>query len=172
MLNRLQPVGGFSCKALCRREDRHPDPPGRIEIEIEPHQGRRGQCRPGLKPGAGDDPQPQPSGQCGPRWGISTPFLYAPRRGACAAHGMGVAPLPGRAGQRPVTLARMCFLATRARRLAWRETARAFRTRWESGSRAVAWFVEGGLTHRKPAGIVARSVDEIQWSHGPGAKRC
>ena len=42
----------------------------------------------------------------------------------------------------------MCFLSRRARRLSWRETARAFGTRWECVYRSVQWLVEWGLAHR------------------------
>ena len=88
-----------------------------------------------------------------PLWGIPTHFIYSPRRVECAEHGIGVEHLPWSAGKRPVTLAMMCFLATWARRLSWLETARAFRTSWESVYRSVEWFVEWGLKHRKLEGL-------------------
>ena len=106
-----------------------------------------------------------------PLWGIPTHFLYSPRRVECSEHGIGVEHLPWSAGKRPVTLAMMCFLATWARRLSWLETARAFRTSWESVYRSVEWFVEWGLKHRKLEGIVAIGVDEIHWGKGHGANR-
>ena len=89
----------------------------------------------------------------------------------CAEHGIGVEHLPWSAGKRPVTLAMMCFLATWARRLSWLETARAFRTSWESVYRSVEWFVEWGLKHRKLEAVEAIGVDEIHWGKGHGANR-
>jgi transposase len=53
--------------------------------------------------------------------------------------------IPWSDGKRPVTCAMMGFLARWARRLSWRETARAFQTSWEAVDRSVEWFVEWGL---------------------------
>ena len=57
----------------------------------------------------------------------------------------------------------MCFLSRWARRLSWRETARAFGTSWECVYRSVQWFVQWGLAHRKLEGIRAIGIDEIHW---------
>jgi transposase len=69
-------------------------------------------------------------------------------------------------GKRPVTYAMMGFLARRARRLSWRETAQVFQTSWESVYRSVEWFVQWGLAHRQLDGVEALGVDEIHWGHG------
>ena len=66
-------------------------------------------------------------------------------------------------GKRPVTIAMMRFLSCWARRLSWRETARAFATSWECVYRSVEWFVQWGLAHRKLEGVESISVDEIHW---------
>src|SRR5204862_4117335 len=50
-----------------------------------------------------------------------------------------------------------------ARRLSWRETARAFRTSWECVYRSVEWFVQWGLAHRKLENVRSLGVDEIHW---------
>jgi transposase len=71
--------------------------------------------------------------------------------------------LPWSDGKRPVTLAMMCFLSRWARRLSWRETARAFGTSWECVYRSVEWFVEWGLAHRKLKNVWSIGVDEIHW---------
>jgi transposase len=55
----------------------------------------------------------------------------------------------------------MGFLARWARRLSWRDTARAFQTSWEAVYRSVEWFVEWGLAHRQLDGVKAIGVDEI-----------
>jgi transposase len=57
----------------------------------------------------------------------------------------------------------MCFLSRWARRLSWRETARAFHTSWECVYRSVEWFVQWGLAHRKLEGVQSIGVDEIHW---------
>ena len=79
--------------------------------------------------------------------------------------------MPWSEGKRPVTLAMMGFLARWARRLSWRETARAFQTSWESVFRSVDWFVKWGLEHRKLRGVQAIGIDEIHWGRGKGADK-
>jgi transposase len=74
--------------------------------------------------------------------------------------------IPWSDGKRPVTLTMMCFLSRWARRLSWRETARAFQTSWECVYRSVDWFVHWGLAHRQLAGVRAIGVDEIHWGKG------
>jgi hypothetical protein len=63
----------------------------------------------------------------------------------CATHGVVIEHVPWSDGKRPVTIAMMCFLSRWARRLSWRETARAFHTSWECVYRSVEWFVQWGL---------------------------
>jgi transposase len=72
-------------------------------------------------------------------------------------------------GKRPVTMAMMCFLSRWARRLSWRETARAFVTSWECVYRSVEWFVAWGLAHRKLVNVWSLGVDEIHWGRSKGA---
>ena len=101
-----------------------------------------------------------------PLWGIATYFCYAPRRVACAHHGIVVEHIPWSDGKRPVTLTMIRFLARWARRLSWRDTARAFQTSWEAVYRSVEWFVQWGLAHRQLCGVEAIGVDEIHWGRG------
>ena len=68
-----------------------------------------------------------------------------------------------------MTKTMMCFLAQWARRLSWRETARAFQTSWESVYRSVEWFVQWGLAHRKLESVESIGIDEIHWGRGKGA---
>jgi hypothetical protein len=97
---------------------------------------------------------------------IPTYFCYAPRRVLCAEHGVVVEHIPWSDGKRPVTCAMMGFLARWARRLSWRETARAFQTSWEAVYRSVEWFVEWGLAHRELRQVESIGVDEIHWGRG------
>ena len=66
----------------------------------------------------------------------------------------------------PMTFGMMAFLAMWARRLSWRETARAFRVSWEAVFRSVEWTVAWGLKHRVLQGVRAIGVDEIHWGRG------
>jgi transposase len=96
-----------------------------------------------------------------PLRGIPTYFHYAPRRVECAEHGVVVEHIPWSDGKRPVTCTMMGFVARWARRLSWRETARAFQTSWEAVYRSVELFVEWRLAHRQLNGVEAIGVDEI-----------
>jgi transposase len=137
-----------------------------IEILIEPHARIRGRCRQCLQPAPGYDRLPQRRWLFVPLWGMATYFCYAPRRLQCSEHGIAVEHIPWSDGKRPVTRAMMGFLARWARRLSWRETARAFQTSWEAVYRSVEWFVEYGLKHRVLQGVEAIGVDEIHWGRG------
>jgi hypothetical protein len=90
-------------------------------------------------------------------------FLYAARRVDCPEHGVVVEHLPWSEDKRPVTLAMIGFLARWGRRLSWRETARAFGTRWECVYRSVDWDVQWGLAHRKLEGVKSIGVDDLPW---------
>jgi transposase len=102
-------------------------------------------------------------------WGMVTWFLYAARRVDCPEHGVVVEHIPWSEGKRPVTLAMIGFLARWARRLSWRETARAFGTSWECVYRSVEWYVQWGLDHRKLEGVESIGVDDLHWGKSKGA---
>jgi len=166
ILNRVQRFIGFVYREVrihCRQQQ-----PEFIEIEIsiEPHRGIRGRCSRCQRPAPGYDRLTERRWLFVPLWGIPTYFRYAPRRVECAEHGVVVEHIPWSDGKRPVTCAMMGFLARWARRLSWRETARAFQTSWEAVYRSVEWFVEWGLAHRELGGIQAIGVDEIHWGRG------
>ena len=137
-----------------------------IVITVEPHAGIRRRCSRCQKPAPGYDCLPQRRWLFVPLWGIATYFCYAPRRVECAEHGIVVEHIPWSDGKRPVTCAMMGFLARWARRLSWRETARAFQTSWEAVYRSVEWFVQWGLAHRELRGVESIGVDEIHWGRG------
>jgi transposase len=107
------------------------------------------------------------------RWGgLTVWFLYAARRVECATYGVVIEHAPWSDGKRPVTLAMMCLLSRWARSLSWRQTARAFHTRWECVYRAGEWFVQWGLAHRQLEGVQSIGVDEIHWGQGKRADNC
>jgi transposase len=138
-----------------------------IEVTVEPHRGIRGRCSRCQRPAPGYDRSPvRRRWLFVPLWNIPVWFLYAPRRVSCSEHGVVVEHIPWSEGKRPVTQAMMGFLASWARRMSWKETARTFRTSWEMVYRSVEWFVEWGLSHRELRGIEAIGVDEIHWGRG------
>lgn len=168
LLNAIQHFPGFvyqDVRLHCRRDGQ----PRCIEITVQAHQSRAGRCSRCLKPAPGYDRLPQRPWTFVPLWGIVTFFLYATRRVHCPEHGVVVEHVPWSDGKRPVTIAMMCFLSRWARRLSWRETARAFHTSWECVYRSVEWFVQWGLSHRQLEGIQAIGVDEIHWGKGKRA---
>lgn len=166
ILNRIQHFVGFVYQdvRLCA-----PGGQLRLEVRIEPHRGRRGQCSECRQPAPGYDRLPERSWLFVPLWGIKTRFLYAPRRVECPRHGVGVEHIPWSEGKRPITTAMMGFLARWARHLSWRQTARTFQTSWEAVYRSVEWFVQWGLARRQLDGIEAIGIDEIHWGKGKRA---
>jgi transposase len=162
ILNAIQHFPGFVFQDI--RLGRHRDgQPGRIQIAVEPRDGIPAKCSRCLQPAPGYDRLPQRSWLFVPLWGIQTFFVFAARRVQCATHGVVVEHVPWSDGKRPVSLAMMCFLSRWARRLSWRETARAFHTSWECVYRSVEWFVQWGLAHRQLEGVESIGVDEIHW---------
>ncbi len=166
ILNRIQHFSGFVYQEVRLR---CPWRRLRIEIRIEPHQSIRGKCSQCRRAAPGYDRLPERAWLFVPLWGIKTYFLYASRRVECPVHGVVVEHIPWSEGKRPITLAMMGFLARWARRLSWRETARAFQTSWEAVYRSVEWFVQWGLAHRKLEGVRFIGVDEIHWGKGKRA---
>jgi transposase len=167
ILNRIQQFAGFVYQEV--RMHCHGRTPHRIEIPLQPHRQRRARCSECRRPSPGYDQLPQRPWRFVPLGNMPTYFLYAPRRVNCPEHGVIVEPIPWSEGKRPITRAMMCFLSPWARRLSWRETARAFPTSWEWVDRSVEWFVRWGLAHRQLEGVEAIGVDEIHWGRGKRA---
>jgi len=130
ILNAIQHFPGFVYQDIHLR--RHRDGrPERIEIKIEPHESIPARCSRCVRAAPGYDRLAERPWLFVPLWGIVTWFRYAARRVQCPEHGVVVEHLPWSDGKRPVTIAMMCFVSRWARRLSWRETARAFHTSWE-----------------------------------------
>lgn len=163
LLNLVQPFLGFVYRSVRLRGS---GGSARVEVKIEPHQRIAGKCSRCLAPSPGYDVMDERRWLFVPVWGIVVHFFYRPRRVSCKIHGVVVEHMPWNVGKRPITTAMMGFLARWARRLSWRETARVFRTSWESVYRSVEWFVEWGLAHRKLESVRAVGVDEIHWGKG------
>jgi transposase len=168
LLNAVQHFPGFVFRDI--RLQRYRDgQPRHIEIVVAPHRGIPARCSHCQRPAPGYDQLEQRSWLFVPLWGLVTWFIYAARRVNCPEHGVVVEHVPWSDGKRPVTIAMMCFLSRWARRLSWRETARAFGASWECVYRSVEWFVEWGLAHRKLAQVRSIGVDEIHWGRSKGA---
>jgi transposase len=162
VLNAIQHFPGFVFQDI--RLQRHRDGrPSHVEITLTPHEGIAAKCSRCLQPAPGYDQLEQRQWLFPPLWGLKAFFVYAARRVECATHGVVIEHVPWSDGKRPVTKTMMCFLARWARRLSWRETARAFHTSWECVYRSVEWFVQWGLAHRQLAGVQSIGVDEIHW---------
>jgi transposase len=166
VLNRIQHFVGFVYQSV---QLRGAGGSLRVEVRIEPHQQIRGKCATCLEPCPGYDRLEERRWLFVPLWGILVHFFYAPRRVACAEHGVGVEHIPWSQGKRPVATAMMGFLARWARRLSWRETARTFQTSWEAVYHSVEWFVEWGLAHRQLEAVHSVGIDEIHWGQGKRA---
>ncbi|MGH7869896.1 MAG: ISL3 family transposase [Candidatus Dormibacteraceae bacterium] len=162
ILNAIQQFPGFVFRDIRLHSYRDGQPRG-IQITVQARRGRAGRCSHCRQPSPGYDTLPQRSWLFVPLWNIVTVFLYAPRRVQCPRHGVVVEHIPWSDGKRPVTIAMMCFLSRWARRLSWRETARAFQTSWECVYRSVQWFVQWGLAHRTLERVWSIGVDEIHW---------
>lgn len=79
---------------------------------------------------------------------------------------MKVEQVPWARGKHTLTDAYMLFLAHWARKLSWKETARAFHTSWDKVYQAVEYVVQWGLEHRELGVLRAIGVDEIQYGRG------
>jgi len=162
VLNAIQHFPGFVFQDI-RLQHHRDGRPSHVEISLTPHEGITAKCSRCLRPAPGYDQLEQRRWLFPPLWGLKAFFVYAARRVECATHGVVVEHVPWSEGKRSVTIAMMCFLSRWARRLSWRETARAFHTSWECVYRSVEWFVQWGLAHRKLEGVQSIGVDEIHW---------
>ena len=138
-----------------------------IHIDLEAHGGRRALCPQCHNPAPGYDHMPTKRRWLFvPLWGMTTWLHYQPRRVECAEHGVVVEHMPWSEGKRQVAVAMMCFLAVWARRMSWRETARVFRTSWETVFHSVDWHVVQGLARRVLEAVESIGIDEIHWGRG------
>jgi len=101
-----------------------------------------------------------------PMWGIKVFFVYAPRRVNCGGCGVRVEQMPWVSGKHQLTEAYAWFLASWARRLSWKEVAKAFRTTWDHVFSSVDMAVTWGIKYRDLSGIEAIGIDEIAWQRG------
>lgn len=132
-----------------------------LVIDLLARKNSKGQCGQCRKRCPTYDTQPKRLYQYVPLWNIPVYFCYAPRRVDCIAHGIHVELLPFAEGKERLTKSYQLFLATWAKRLSWRETAKIFRTSWDSVYRSIQWVVNYGLANRNWEGVEQIGVDEI-----------
>src|SRR6185312_3280472 len=101
-----------------------------------------------------------------PLWQIAVFFVYAVRRVNCPECGVRAEEIPWCQGKQTQTRTYQWFLAKWAQRLSWQETARAFRTSWQSVFRAVKHAVFWGVAHDVWRDVRTLGVDEIAWRKG------
>src|SRR5512142_570146 len=112
------------------------------------------------------DRQPVRQWQFVPLWGVLVFLLYAPRRCKCPRCGVRIELLPWAEGKSRLTTALTWFLASWAKTLSWRETAKRFHVGWQSVYSAVEHAVAWGRSHANLDGIKAIGVDELSWKVG------
>ena len=93
-------------------------------------------------------------------------FSYHMRRVECPQCGVKVEKIPWAKGKSHLTTSYQLFLACWAKRLSWEETARIFKTSWDSVYRSVKYVANYGLKHRILSNIEAIGVDEVQYEEG------
>ena len=101
-----------------------------------------------------------------PVWNIPVSLSYTMRRVNCPDCGIRVEAVPWAQGKHSCCDVYRHFLASWARHLSWKQTAAAFRTKWDTVCRSVKWVVDFGLKHRDLEGITAIGVDEVTYSKG------
>ena len=164
ILRRVQPLPGFVYGRAVVQEARG----GILEVDVHvrPRAGARAVCGNCGKKGPGYDSLSERRFAFVPLWGMAVFFLYTMRRVDCRRCGVTVEMVPWASGKSPATHAYTWFLASWAKVLSWTETARRFRTTWDTVFRAVDHAVRWGLEHRNLDGIRSIGVDELSWKKG------
>lgn len=161
ILRRLHPIPGF---VYAHVELRGPGPT--MAVSVRPRAGSRGRCGGCGQKRRGYDTGPQRSFTFVPLWGLAVVLLYAMRRVECPRCGVTTEMVPWASGKSQATHAYVWFLASWAKVLSWKETAKRFRTSWDTVFRAVEHAVRWGLEHRSLDGIRSIGVDELAWKKG------
>lgn len=161
LLNVAFPLKGFvyASEALDREAQT-------LSITIRPDQRSSPLCGACGQPGSVHALQPQRRYMMIPIWGIAVCFLYSLRRVRCQhCSGVHVERVPWSiGGKSPLTTACAHYLASWARHLSWKETARRSRCSWDNVAKSVEWLVDWGLKHRDLSGIESIGVDEIHYT--------
>jgi len=160
ILRHVQPVPGFVYGRVDFRQGRGGP---RVEVQVRPRRGAKAVCSGCGKKRRGYDTLLARRFEFVPLWGMVVFLIYAMRRVDCPKCGVVVEMVPWATGKSPMTHAYTWFLASWAKVLSWRETARRFQTTWDAVFRAVEHAVHWGLEHRSLDGIRSIGVDELSW---------
>lgn len=139
----------------------------RIEVEVRPRKGSKGQCSQCGANGPTYDHLPLREFLYVPMWGIAVYFIYSMRRINCKnCVSLRVESVPWSDGKSPITISMMWYLSELAKVLSWSAVAKLTKTTWHhiftSVSHAVAW----GRERVNLDGITALGIDEIFWGKG------
>lgn len=164
ILNRVEKYKSFVYGRV-RLVEQRTGPPA-IEVELRARANGRAICSGCGRKGPGYDRLPLRRFEFVPLWGMAVFFLYALRRVDCPRCGVTAEAVPWCQGKQQQTRTYQWFLAQWARRLSWQETARIFRTSWQSVFQAVKHAVMWGLVHDVWHKVQTLGVDEIAWRKG------
>jgi len=163
ILNRVQKFNSFVYGAI-RWIGNAKEPA--VEVELRARANSRGVCSGCGRRRPGYDKLPVRRFEFIPLWGIKVFFTYAPRRVDCRRCGIRVEQMPWATGKHQLTNTYAWFLADWAKRLSWKEVARAFHTTWDHVFASVEMAVNWGLKHRDLSSVRSIGIDEIQWHKG------
>ena len=164
LLNAVHPLKRFVYQTV-RQVQRDGEPT--LEAEIRPRKGSKARCSGCGNPAPCYDRMARPRRfSFIPLWNIPVHLLYTMRRVDCPHCGVKVEKVPWADGKHATCNVFRHFLATWAKHLSWKETARCFQSSWDSVCRSVQWVVQYGLENRDLEGIEALGVDEIAYSRG------
>ncbi len=163
ILRRVHPVQGFVYESAELHWTRGKK---RIDVKVRARGGAKPICSGCAQKRPGYDTLPERRFAFVPLWGITVFLLYAMRRVECRRCGVQVEIVPWAKGKSPMTHAYAWFLASWAKVLSWKETARRFGTSWDAVFSAVEQAVAWGLEHRDLDGIKSIGVDELSWKAG------
>lgn len=163
ILRQVQPLPGF-VYASAKMCETKAGP--KVMVQLRARSGSKGACSGCGRKRPGYDTLSAREFAFVPLWGMAVFFVYAMRRVKCPKCGVVVEMVPWASGKSPMTHAYVWFLASWAKVLSWKETARRFRTTWDAVFRAVDQAVTWGLEHRSLDGIRSVGVDELSWKKG------
>lgn len=137
-----------------------------LRIPIRPRPRSRPVCSGCGKKRPGYDRLEERSFRFVPLWAIAVFFVYRPRRCDCRRCGVLVELMPWACGKSSITTTFAWFIASWAKSLSWKETARRFCLSWHVVMDAVRYAVEWGRAHQNLDQIHCIGVDELSWKKG------
>jgi transposase len=166
LLNRVHPIKGWTYSSVRLVSSRSKDC---IEVEVIPFRRNRPICSVCGKPGPIYDHggNVQRRFRFIPILAVAVMLLYTMRRVDCKTCGrVLVEKVPWSDGKSDLCNALKSFLATWAKRMSWKDVARAFHVGWDAVYTSVEWVVEYGRQHVDLSGITAIGVDELSRCKG------